>query len=174
MAMCYPYCRFSSAGQEGNDSIRRQEELLTQWMQRHPEHTLSPLKLRDLKMSSFRGKNIKSGDLGKFIALVKKENSPIEKNAILVIENLDRFSRLPPRQSLQHFNELINYGITIQTLSPEMEITADNIDNNNMLFPVICTLQRAHEESKIKSARVKSYWANLRKDNKFDQGHLPA
>ena len=172
MAVCYSYLRFSSKKQELGDSIRRREEMLKRWLTAHPEHTLSTRKLRDYGIGSFHGQNLEAGDLGKFIALVK--NGEIEPGSILVIESLDRFSRLPPRKSLNYFNELINAGIVIQTLLPEMTITADNIDNNNMIYPVICMLDRAHDESRIKAHRVTSYWDALRKEKKYDAGHLPA
>jgi len=153
-------------------SVERQEGMLKKWLAAHPEHTLSTRRLRDDAVSSFHGKNIRAGDLGKFIAWVKA--GEIEPGSILVIESLDRFSRLPPRQSLNYFNELINSGIIIQTLLPEMTITADNIDNNNMLYPVICMLDRAHDESRIKAHRVSAYWEKIRTDKKYDAGHLPA
>ncbi len=163
MAECYSYLRFSSKKQEQGDSIRRQEELLNNWLARHPEHTLNPLKLRDLGIGAFRGLNIKSGALGKFIELVK--NGTVKSGSFLVIENLDRFSRMPPLNALQHFTTLILAGITIQTLSPEMEINEKNINDNHQLYPVICTLERAHEESKLKSNRTKSFW-NLQRTNR--------
>jgi DNA invertase Pin-like site-specific DNA recombinase/regulator of replication initiation timing len=172
MAICYSYCRFSSKKQELSMSIERQEGMLKKWLTAHPEHTLSLKRLRDDAISSFHGKNIRAGDLGKFIAHVKA--GEIEIGSILVIESLDRFSRLPPRQSLNYFNELINAGIVIQTLLPEMTITADNIDNNNMLYPVICMLDRAHDESRIKAHRVSAYWEKIRAEKIIDKGHLPA
>jgi hypothetical protein len=97
MAEVLSYIRFSSFPQERGDSIRRQTSLGDAWLNRHPQHTLdATLTLRDLGVSAFRGANLdkEKGDLGKFIHLPKTGRVP--KGSILMLENLDRFSRQPP------------------------------------------------------------------------------
>jgi hypothetical protein len=71
--------------------------------------------MRDLAVSGFRGANLDAdkGDLGKFIALAKQADSPIPPNSILALENLDRFSRLPPRKAYTIFCELVEAGVSV-------------------------------------------------------------
>jgi DNA invertase Pin-like site-specific DNA recombinase len=94
MATVYSYVRFSSKRQEQGDSLRRQKALGDAWLARRPEHHLDhTLRLRDLGVSAFRGKNLDKdkGDLGKFLVLVQEGR--IAKGSIFMLENLDRFSR---------------------------------------------------------------------------------
>ncbi len=161
MAKVYSYIRFSSKRQELGDSVRRQTTMGEAWMKRHPEHTLdTTLRLRDLGVRAFNGANLDKdkGDLGKFIALAKQENSPIAPGSILMLENLDRFSRQPTRKAYRVFCELVEAGVRVLTLDPEQLIDENNIDNMEVVLPVIIKMQLAFEESRKKSGRIAEQW----------------
>lgn len=169
MATVYSYCRFSARQQEQGDSIRRQIAMRDAWMMRHPEHTLDTVvSLRDLGVSAFRGKNLdpETGDLGKFLALVR--GGKIGQGSILLIERLDRFSRLPPSKSIRALTELVESGVSIQTLDPEQLITHSNVDDMEIWLPINIYLQIAHQQSKEKRHRVGQVWIEKRK--KAQQG----
>lgn len=163
MATVFSYCRFSSKKQELGDSLRRQLALGQAWMKRYPEHQLDQsLRLRDLGISAFRGGNLdkSTGDLGKFIDLAKQGRIP--PGSILMLENLDRFSRQPPRKAYQVFCELVEAGVKILTLDPEQLIDSSNIDDMSSTLTVIIKMQLSYEESRKKSERVGAYWKNAR------------
>lgn len=160
MATVFSYVRFSSKKQEQGDSVRRQIRAGDDWLSQHPEHVLdTSLRLRDLGVSAFRGANLEEkGALGAFIALAKKPDSPIEKGSILLIERLDRFSRQQTRKAYRAFVELVEAGVTVQTLDPPQSINEDNIDDLHVVLPLILQMTMAHEQSKEKSRRVGSVW----------------
>ncbi|MBT6035644.1 MAG: recombinase family protein [Kordiimonadaceae bacterium] len=105
----YPYVRFSSATQESGDSIRRQEDLINTFIINHDLELDESLDLNDYGTSAYRGANISTGDLGRFIGLVKAQK--IRKGSYLLIENFDRFSRMEVRKALAPFLDLIEAGI---------------------------------------------------------------
>jgi DNA invertase Pin-like site-specific DNA recombinase len=160
MATVYSYVRFSSKKQELGDSVRRQVKAGDDWLAQHPEHTLdSSLRLHDLGVSAFRGANLdEKGALGAFIALAKKPGSPIAKGSILLIERLDRFSRQQTRKAYRAFVELVEAGVTIQTLDPPQAISEGNIDDLHVVLPLVFQMCVAHEQSKEKSRRVGAVW----------------
>ncbi len=160
MATVYSYVRFSSKKQELGDSVRRQVKAGDDWLAQHPEHTLdASLRLHDLGVSAFRGANLdEKGALGAFIALAKKPDSPIAKGSILLIERLDRFSRQQTRKAYRAFVELVEAGVTIQTLDPPQAISEGNIDDLHIVLPLVLQMCMAHEQSKEKSRRVGAVW----------------
>ena len=165
MAQVYSYVRFSDPSQSSGDSVERQVRAGAAWMKRNPQHTLdTTLSLKDLGIPAFRGHNLDplKGDLGKFLALVKQQDSPIAKGSILMIEALDRFSRLPPTKVSPIFYTLIEAGIDVLTLNPEQLITADNINDPAVLLPINLYMSIAHEQSKEKRRRVGAAWKRKR------------
>ena len=164
MALAYSYIRFSARRQEKGDSIRRQTNLRDCWLKRHPEHALDTgLRLADLGKSAFHGANLdkNSGDLGKFVHLV--HTGKIPSGSILILENLDRFSRQQTRKAYRVFCDLVDAGIVIQTLAPEMTIDSTNIDDMQVVLPTITYMQLAHEYSRGLSRRVSASWDARRK-----------
>jgi DNA invertase Pin-like site-specific DNA recombinase len=178
MAKVYSYCRFSAKHQAKGSSIDRQIEKQEAWLKRHPEHTLDTnLQLRDLATSGYHGLNLKDGGaLAGFIALVERDNSPIEKGSILLIEALDRFSRLPPTEVQPIFYELVKSGIVVQTLVPEQTITAENINDPATLYPITGYMIAAYEQSKQKAYWSSNAWKSARakaKEGKIIKGVCP-
>lgn len=158
MATVYSYRRVSSKKQEHGGGILRQTDMGQAWLKRHPQHTLdTTLRLKDFK-SAFHGLNLdpKTGDLGKFLALVQQ--GKVEQGSILLIENLDRFSRQDAHTAYSIFGDLVKAGITVQTLSPETTIDDSNFNNMGVVIETVLTMVLAHEESAKKSQRIKARW----------------
>ena len=99
--------------------------------------------------------------MGKFIALAK--DGKIERGSILLLENLDRFSRQAPRKAYRVFCELVEAGVAVQTLDPEQLIDDRNIDNMEVVLPVIIKMQLSYEESRKKATRQVDNWAEKRR-----------
>ncbi len=161
MALVFSYVRFSHKQQSAGDSVRRQNAMRSAWMARFPQHTLdTSVRLKDYGVSAFKGKNLdpETGDLGKFIALANQPKSPIPRGSILLLERLDRFSRQRTSKAYRAFCELVECGITIQTLDPEMTIDKNTIDDMPVVISVIVQLQLAYEQSREKTKRIGAAW----------------
>ena len=163
MPTAYSYIRFSSTKQEKGDSIRRQTKLRDGWLERHPEYTLDEtLKLADLGKSAFRRKNLESGYLGDFLQMVREGR--IQEGSILLMENMDRFSRADPWDVIEVFRDLVRAGINVALLgNGEQVIRRSTMKNMEVFLPTIISMQLAHEESAKKSERSKAAWAEKRR-----------
>lgn len=165
MPTAYSYIRFSDTKQKKGTSVDRQIRERDIWLKKNPEWTLdTTISLKDLGVSAFRGRNLNPeyGDLGKFIDLCERENSPIEKGSILLLEKLDRFSRHEPMLALTALGRLIYAGIRVIATEDKFEISEDNINNLGVILPVVLNLCIAHKQSEEKSYRVSKYWLERR------------
>src|SRR5262245_14486129 len=115
-ARAYSYIRFSTAQQAEGDSVRRQTKLSERYAHKHGLELDKKLTFRDLGTSAFRGKNLRQGELGDFIKLVR--SGRIKAGSFLLVENLDRVSRGEPLEAFDLLRQLIQLGITVVTLSP--------------------------------------------------------
>jgi len=171
MPIAYSYTRFSSEKQSKGDSIRRQKDLVAQFIERNPELELeldTTLHLSDEGLSAYKGVAQTRGSLGVFIRLV--EDGKIEKGSYLLVESLDRLSRQTPRQALNQLNTLADEGIVLVTLSDGKVYTKESLDGDGgmSLIFAIMLMARAHEESATKGLRISAAWAN--KFNKIKDG----
>lgn len=170
MPTAYSYIRFSSKKQEQNDSVKRQVRLRDDWLRQNPEMTLdTTISLQDLGVSAFRGRNLDPewGDLGKFIDLAERQNSPIQKGSFLLLERLDRFSRQRVSLAYMALVRLVHAGIKVVVLDPVAhQIDKDNIDQLHVVLPIITNLCLAHEQSREKSRRVAYAWISRREDTR--------
>lgn len=168
MPTAYSYIRFSSKKQEQNDSVRRQTRLRDDWLRHHPEVTLdTTISLQDLGVSAFRGRNLDPdwGDLGKFIDLAERFESPIEKGSYLLLERLDRFSRQRVSIAYTALVRLVHAGIKVVVLDPSPhQIDKENVDQLHIVLPIVTNLCLAHEQSREKSKRVSHAWVSRRED----------
>jgi DNA invertase Pin-like site-specific DNA recombinase len=161
MPIAYSYVRFSSEKQSKGDSIRRQKDLATEYIERNPELGLeldTSLKLTDEGLSAYKGVAQSKGSLGVFIRLV--DDGKIEKGSYLLVESLDRLSRQTPRKALTQLNTLIDEGIVVVTLNDNKVYTSASMDEDKgmSLIFAIMLMARAHEESVTKAERVGSAW----------------
>lgn len=166
MPTAYSYIRFSSKKQELNDSVKRQTRLRDEWLRQHPEMTLdTTISLQDLGVSAFRGRNLDPewGDLGKFIDLAERPDSPIASGSCLLLERLDRFSRQRVSIAYTALVRLVSSGIKVVVLDPVAhQIDKENIDQLHVVLPIVTNLCLAHEQSREKSKRVTYAWLSRR------------
>jgi DNA invertase Pin-like site-specific DNA recombinase len=161
MPVAYSYIRFSSEKQAKGDSIRRQKDLATEYIERNPELGLeldANLKLTDEGLSVYKPVAQSKGSLGVFIRLV--EDGKIEKGSYLLVESLDRLSRQTPRKALAQLSTLIDEGIVVVTLNDNKVYTSVSMDGDSgmsLLFAIML-MSRAHEESATKADRVSRAW----------------
>src|SRR5581483_872138 len=158
----FSYIRFSSREQEQGDSIRRQRELRDDWLKRHPAVTLdTTLGGEDCGVSAFRGSNRDDKHhLGRFLEAVRRGR--VAAGSILLLESLDRLSRQQEEEALTLLLGLVNAGIIIVQLQPEMTIRKG--DGMMGIMRALVYLSRAHEESATKSKRVVKAWRQKQKE----------
>ena len=171
MKKCFIYHRVSSEQQlsGGRSGIVRQAENLNLYVERirlletmdDPEAVI----LCDQGVSAFKGLNISEGEMGRWIEQVQ---SGMWDNSHLVLESIDRFSRQNPFTVVAYISQLVNHNITIHDVSLNLLI---NRSNSAMLPIVTMSAQRAYEESKIKSDRIRDGWKRKR-EAAFNHGTI--
>jgi len=158
------YVRFSTVGQSDGDSVRRQTEATEAYCKKHGLVLTDAYRLKDLGKKSALGVNRSpTGALGQLEKEV--EAGKIPKGTVLIVENLDRLTREDIVSAQLLLLNLIKNGIEIVALSDsERRYSKESVSANPMdLIISIMVMSRAHEESKIKSYRVKESWINRKK-----------
>jgi DNA invertase Pin-like site-specific DNA recombinase len=121
----------------------------------------------DEGVSAFRGANALDGGLSRFLDACRK--GLIEPGSFLLVESLDRISRMAPRRAQRLIDDIVDNGVTIVTLSDNQQYTAERLDNDpTSLLIALMVSWRAHEESKTKGRRVAAAWEEKRR--KFRAG----
>jgi DNA invertase Pin-like site-specific DNA recombinase len=163
----YSYARFSTSEQLNGRSLHRQLEAAKDYCRRH-NLTLSEQNFADLGVSGFKGGNARGGQLADFLDLVKEGR--IARGSVLIVENVDRISRLPPDEATSLITGIVKAGVSIATTSPEQLYTPANITQLATWLPLQIAQCLAHEESAKKSDRLRDVWADKRK--KLGDGHV--
>ncbi|EJO9866943.1 recombinase family protein [Vibrio vulnificus] len=170
---CYTYSRVSlevQARGENKTGLDRQRSMALDWLSRHPEYHLEE-SLVDDGRSAYKGHNLSKGSLGDF--LKRAELGEIPENALLLVEAVDRISRLSvdnQRKLWQKLKDLkINiavakFGDKVFKWDDEFELGAD--------VHLTIMMDLAHQESKQKSERIKS--AHSRNFGKVKSKMCPA
>ena len=112
MKKAYSYTRFSTGVQRHGGSLKRQTES-PEVLEFIRSNKLTVVQqMVDSGVSGFKGKNFSNVNaLGKFIEEIKKGN--IETGSVLIIENLDRFSRDVITNCIPRFIDIINRPVVV-------------------------------------------------------------
>lgn len=157
MPTAYSYIRFSTPDQILGDSLRRQTDASIRYAAEHGLTLDETLNIRDLGVSAFKGNNFETGALGQFLVAI--DDGRVAKDSYLLVESLDRLSRLPVTEALAIFQAIIGRGITIVTLIDSSIYSKERLRNDwTPLLIALVTMSRAHEESAVKSRRIKAAW----------------
>jgi DNA invertase Pin-like site-specific DNA recombinase len=155
--VAYSYIRFSTPDQIKGDSLRRQTEASHRYAAENNLTLDETLNIRDLGVSAFHGMNYERGALGQFIVAI--DNGRVAPDSYLLVESLDRLSRLPVPDALAIFQAIISRGITIVTMTDFAVYSTDRLKNDwTPLLIALVSMSRAHEESAVKSRRIKAAW----------------
>jgi DNA invertase Pin-like site-specific DNA recombinase len=151
-----PYYRWSTPDQKDGDSLRRQEALVASWHAEHPDYILGPA-LIDAGVSAFHGNQPK---LVEFVEEVKQGKH--RAGDVLLAESWDRISREHPVDD-ELVKEIWNGGMGIVITSERVLYSRKTmvVDSYQYMRRVVDGI-RAHEESRLKSERLKASWANKR------------
>ncbi|MGD0897650.1 MAG: recombinase family protein [Thermoguttaceae bacterium] len=162
----FSYERCSNPDQIKGNTKQRQAELRqtrgADYCRRHDltldtTHTFS-----DWGISSFHGDNITKGALGAFLLAIEKKI--IRKGDVLIVESIDRLTRLPLDDADQLLRRILKSGVSILTLSPEYELTPDDLNDLGKRMMMLAACEVAHRSSADKSKWLSAVWAKLRQD----------
>jgi DNA invertase Pin-like site-specific DNA recombinase len=158
MPSAIPYIRFSSKKQAKGSSLKRQESMITDWLLRNTEYTLSTLRFEDLGRSGYHGDHLEYG-FGKLLAAI--EAGAIKSGDSVVIEAMDRAGRLPPLEMVSLISRILSAGVSIVTLDDQMTYTQESA-NGQHLFLLVAKMQQANQYSEALSRRIKGSYADRR------------
>ena len=155
MPFAVPYLRFSSMEQKDGDSRRRQRQDFTDWLARNPEYTEYERRFEDLGVSGFDGAHATDGELSKLLAAINEGFIPA--GSVVLVEAMDRFSRLKPYDTLSHLNTIMKAGVTLVTLDDNQHYDISSLENDSLLY-LAMKAKAAHDFSKRLSGQItKSY-----------------
>jgi DNA invertase Pin-like site-specific DNA recombinase len=141
--------------QKDGDSRRRQRQDFTDWLARNPDYTEYERKFEDLGVSGFDGGHATAGELGKLLAAI--EEGFIPAGSVVLVEAMDRFSRLKPYDTLSHLNTIMKAGVTLVTLDDNQHYDISSLENDSLLY-LAMKAKAAHDFSKRLSGQItKSY-----------------
>lgn len=141
--------------QSQGDSLRRQFQRCNEAIIKNNLYVKE--QITDEAFSGFHGDNLISGKLKDFID--RAIDGDIEKDAFLIVENLDRITRLQPSKAVNIITKILSSGLEIYQTSPECLFSFKNKKDEAMTIIMITLFaQRAHEESDTKSGRIKEAW----------------
>jgi DNA invertase Pin-like site-specific DNA recombinase len=145
---------------KGN-SLDRQTEKARVWIASNPQLglELADLQFQDLGVSAYRGKNVKEGDLGAFLEAVK--SGLVEHGSYLVVEHLDRVSRLPFKKAARVLEDICEAGdIHVVTMNDNTVYTKDS-DLADYIRAALA-FETANRESVRKSELSADNWKKMR------------
>lgn len=153
----YSYARWSTPEQAKGDSSRRQADAADKWAARHGYQLDLSLSITDEGVSAYRGANAVDGGLSRFLEACQR--GLIEEGSFLLVESLDRISRMAPRKAQRLIDDIVEAGVTVVTLSDDQHYNKERLDNDPMAMLIALMVSwRAHEESKTKGRRVAEAW----------------
>jgi DNA invertase Pin-like site-specific DNA recombinase len=165
MTTAYSYIRFSTPEQSKGDSLRRQTEATARYCKEHGLRLDTDLDMQDAGLSGYHGRNVRDGGaLAGFLDAVRTGLVPA--GSVLLVEHLDRLSRMRPRKAMRLLEEIVEAGVDVVTLNDGRRYTDDNLDNLDSLLISMMAFSLAHEESKKKAARLRDAWGEKRKQLK--------
>lgn len=159
----YSYTRFSSTAQAYGDSERRQMEaikLAEKFAAENGRVLDDSLRMVDRGLSGFHGTNKTKGALGEFVRNV--ESGRVPRGSILLVENIDRLTRLPFLKAVEIVNCILKNGITIETLDPRHTYTEDSVNSGDH-YLLVAHIERGYREGKRKSDLATANWSQSRR-----------
>ena len=170
MVKAYSYIRFSTPEQKKGDSYERQSAKSRKYCEERNYELVE--EFLDDGVSGFRGEHRKKGRLGAFLRLVAQ--GKIEPGSILLVENLDRFSREVAIESFLSLQNLLMKGIDVVILESNRHLTGKN-QNDFDYIQTLLEFSRSHSESLRKQETCGASWRK-KKENAIDRvitGRVP-
>jgi DNA invertase Pin-like site-specific DNA recombinase len=162
MKKAYSYIRYSSPQQAKGDSFRRQFEATEKYC------TENGYEL-DEELAIYKELGTSAAEVGSQEILNNFiedcVTGKVKKGSLLIVENLDRLSRLKVNQAMLQFLTILNYVDIYTTQDKKHYSNNDELDGNAQLIAIVSSvliMSRAYEESETKKKRLKESWDNRR------------
>ncbi|WP_346397416.1 recombinase family protein [Pseudomonas syringae] len=157
--LAFSYVRFSSLKQRHGDSLKRQTDMVANWLLANPEYKLSgETSYQDLGKSGFSGAHLDNA-FGRLLAAI--ENGAIPKGSAILIEQIDRAGRMEPMEMLPLLSRIVNAGVDLVTLDDGITYDRASV-NSNHLFLLVAKVQQAHQYSDSLSRRLRAAYQTKR------------
>ncbi|GAA5012673.1 hypothetical protein GCM10025794_00860 [Massilia kyonggiensis] len=125
--------------------------------------TLDDHVYKDLGVSGFKGRNAKEGALKEFMEAV--EAGAIKAGSLLLIEDMDRLTRLPVLEGLAVFQRILAGGITLVTLKNGNKYSTESLNKDwTQLMPILFDMSRGWGESERKSYLLGKAWRKKKQE----------
>tara|TARA_R110001592_G_scaffold270153_1_gene536451 strand:- start:5222 stop:6889 length:1668 start_codon:yes stop_codon:yes gene_type:complete len=174
MPQAISYTRFSALHQGKGSTIERQRAKIDEWLAAHPEIRESKFSQNDTGKSGFTGDNLNHG-LGKILEAIR--GNYIRAGDYILVEAIDRISRLPMWEMFDILKQIMSAGVIIVTLEDNQEYSAENFNKNpSSIYFLIGKIQQAHDYSRLLSSRVLKGYENKRtqaRSGKSVRRHTP-
>ena len=160
--VAFSYRRVSTLRQttDGKVGLDRQADSFLPFCERHGL-TPNPDPLIDRGLSAFHGRHRSNGALGAFIRAAQSGQVPA--GAVLVVDDLSRFSREPSSRSEQLLHQLWDEGLALGIVSENKVVDRQTYDKDLSVQVVLMTLRKlANEESATKSRLIADVWERRR------------
>lgn len=164
--LAFLYSRFSSDIQAQGSSLARQSSAAQTYCDVHGLR-LSDTSFHDHGVSAFKGRNVSHGALGNLLELIQQ--GVIPAGSYVLVESTDRLSRQDPWSSLPIVQQIVNSGVIMVTLADGESYSSETLAGPEGLFKLmrmLLSMERAAQESQMKSARMKAAWRKNREDAK--------
>ena len=152
--IAFSYLRVSSAKQAGEDrsGLDRQGDAFIPFCDRHGLiPSLDPVV--DRGISAFRGSNRRKGALAAFLEAAR--NGTIPEGSVLVVEDLDRFSREAPSYAEANLHQVFELGLAIGICRDDVIVDRARYDSDlGVQIRLMVRRDAAHDYSKKLSERV--------------------
>lgn len=166
------YTRFSSTKQSRGDSFRRQTQLASQWCEENGLTLDTTPHFHDAGKSGWSGENVRTGALSQLLAKVQKGEIP--RGTVLLIEDLDRLTRMGLPVAVPLLLSILASGLDIVTLQDRKRWTHAGMKDMSEFVMSVMLLARGHNESERKSVLVrKAFQANRDKQSRQIFGSAP-
>jgi len=124
------------------------------WCRRHGQ-SLAETTYADRGVSGWKGANRTRGALGQLLNAIKAGDT-------ILLEDIDRFSRESPLDSLNALRAAVDKGVEIVFLKSGVRVTAQNFNDPATLFPAFFGSFLANSENEKKAFRVREAFAARR------------
>lgn len=150
------YWRWSDKDQEQGDTFDRQHKAIIGMIQQNGWEHCPDLLYKDEGESGWTGQHAQTGELGRLVDDL--EGGRLPKNAVLVLENPDRFSRMDVRETQLLLWRILDAGCWIASSNPPIVLKPGDEQSLMTAFPFLMGTERGHGESQRKSSMVRSGW----------------
>lgn len=158
------YIRFSTKvqGEATKSSTPRQRRRAERWCEKHGL-SISPLRFTDLGVTGSTGKHLE-GALGLFLEALE-EGVRIKPGDILLVEAIDRLSRLERLDAMELISRIVRAGVTIVTSEDGVEYSLESLNKTKGLLQKLAgKIEAARDYSEQLSERLSEAWALKHED----------